>query len=401
MLNKIRVPRKPLISAGLRKLPPAALCLSLSLLVAASEVWSSAAPVPGDPDPSAPARFLGQPSCSSSSCHGGAGDKRGQCLSFDKLDFHSIRPYATLTTRRSAVLAESLQIKDPTTSARCTVCHAPFQNVPAERRSPAIDPTRGLSCETCHGPAENWLRSHTRGDFSHQDRIQAGMRDLQNPYVRANTCVACHQNVDGDLLRAGHPELIFELDGQAVTQPKHWHEPAGWSGAKAWAVGQAAALREMSWQLSREKTPPESLPQRWAGLAWVLQHAGLAAGPATAGLEPSADNFATVQKWADALATNTAAAEWKTEHTLASLKALASASTAFRAKDTPQPLQARRAERLALAVDRLVIGLGDKAIADRAEPVITRLFQSTQSLPGFDSDKFAGQLEELQKALGN
>ena len=67
--------------------------------------------------------------------------------------------------------------------------------------------------------------------------------------MRANTCVACHQNVDSDILAAGHPELVFELDGQSVAQPKHWTDPPD-TGARAWLVGQAVALRETSWRLS-------------------------------------------------------------------------------------------------------------------------------------------------------
>ena len=95
------------------------------------------------------------------------------------------------------------------------------------------------------------------------------MRDLKNLYVRANSCVACHQNVSSNLLAAGHPELIFELDGQGVSQPKHWTEAADWNGAQAWLVGQAVALREMSWQLS--KTPnDQKLREKWSGLFWLL-----------------------------------------------------------------------------------------------------------------------------------
>src|SRR5665213_4200704 len=75
------------------------------------------------------------------------------------------------------------------------------------------------------------------------------MRDLQNLYVRANVCGAGHQNVDADILKAGHPELMFELDGQSVAEPKHWSAEKNGNGAQAWLVGQAVALREMSWQL--------------------------------------------------------------------------------------------------------------------------------------------------------
>ena len=100
-----------------------------------------------------------------------------------------------------------------------------------------------------------WLRGHTRKDWTYATRVGAGMRDLRNFYVRANTCVACHQNLDADLLAAGHPELTFELDGQSVAEPKHWRDEDPWSGPRAWLVGQAVALREMSWALANSETP--------------------------------------------------------------------------------------------------------------------------------------------------
>jgi len=71
--------------------------------------------------------------------------------------------------------------------------------------------------------------------------------------VRANTCVACHQNVEADLPPRGHPELIFELDGQAVDGTQALAQSVGFARAASLAVGQAVALREMSWQLCGEK----------------------------------------------------------------------------------------------------------------------------------------------------
>src|SRR5207245_11646033 len=102
-----------------------------------------------------------------------------------------------------------------------TASNAPLQTVPNELLSQGLAIGVGVSCESCHGRAEHWLRGHTRHDWSHADRVRAGMRDLRNLYVRANTCVACHQTLASDIRQAGHPELLFELDGQAVSQPKH------------------------------------------------------------------------------------------------------------------------------------------------------------------------------------
>ena len=188
------------------------------------------------------AKFVGAESCSSSSCHGGGGVKQNQYLMWSLKDFHSQRPPATLATARSRQIADALAIKNPVTDSRCTVCHAPLNEVPDTDRGEYFKVSEGVSCESCHGPAEKWIRSHTRTDYSHADRAMSGMRDLQNLYVRANTCVACHQFVSQSLLTAGHPALIFELDSQCVSEPKHWQEATNWNGAQAWLVGAPTVL---------------------------------------------------------------------------------------------------------------------------------------------------------------
>src|SRR4029453_2903686 len=45
------------------------------------------------------------------------------------------------------------------------------------------------------------------------------------------------------------------------------------SGLRAWLVGQAVALREMSWALSKNGTPGPTEINRWKGLAWLLAKA--------------------------------------------------------------------------------------------------------------------------------
>ena len=214
-------------------------------------------------------------------------------------------------------------------------------------------------------------------------------------YVRANTCVACHQNVDADLLQAGHPELIFELDGQAVTQPKHWRETTNWNGAQAWWTGQSAALREMSWQITNEKSPTENQVNRWEGLIWLFNQME----KPKAGAIPSAiEEAKTVQQATDAGAKYLFdVLRDKGMH--AFLSSLASASADFRDSSISQPLQARRAERLVLALDRLVTALPE---LDKNEPVqsaLKQLFKDAQSLPDFNPTQFAEHLSDFQKAL--
>jgi hypothetical protein len=344
-------------------------------------------------------KFLGVQSCSSSSCHGGAGNNRDQFVVWSKYDYHHARPFATLETARADRIAEVLKAGDPTRSPACTVCHAPLQTVPISQMARSLPVGDGVTCENCHGPAESWLRGHTRHDWTHENRIQSGMRDLRNLYVRANTCVACHQTLENDIRQAGHPELIFELDGQAVSQPRHWLGVHDKPGPQIWMVGQAVALREMSWQLLREKSPEPTLVLRWAAVAWILQTTITADTklPALAPsfLEPTSARLEEVRAWSDHLAKEAAEFSWTPATTKRCLTLLLESRNAFASRTVPVPLQARRAERLVLALDRLMLGLVSKTASPPANAELDALFEDVQSLPDFDPEKFAKDLQQL------
>jgi hypothetical protein len=338
-------------------------------------------------------KFLGAASCASSGCHGGGGQNQNQFLVWSLRDFHSQRPFATLTTARSKQIADALQIKDPAADSRCTSCHAPLHEVPSALRGPGFQVSEAVSCESCHGPAEQWLRSHTRRDYNHANRVASGMRDLKNLYVRANTCVACHQTVAQPLLTAGHPALLFELDGQCVSQPKHWREKTNWHGAQAWLVGQAAALREMAWELTRDATGNENVSARANALLWLLGklHESNANVPR---LNTVSGDYSAVQTAADKLARAAAEITWSAEMTSSILSALAKTGPDFR-DDLPKQQHALRAERLVLALDRLLAS----APHPKADTHLNELFKLTQSLPDFDPARFSAALDQFKLAL--
>ncbi len=354
-----------------------------------------------------PAKFLGANSCTSSGCHGGGGEKQNQFLVWSLKDFHSQRPAATLATARAKQIAEALDLKVPTASTRCTTCHAPLSGVAEELRGKSFKASEGVSCESCHGPAENWIRSHTRPDFTRTDRTAAGMRDLQNLYVRANICVACHQNVDADILKAGHPELIFELDGQSVAEPKHWRAEKNGNGAQVWLVGQAVAVREMSWQIANEKSPTENQINRWAGSLWVVKTALASIHEKfkenTNALTTTSDEAlkaaARVQFESNETAQFIAATNWTEARTRKMLLAVAHTSEAFRDRSLSQNLQARRAERLVLALDRLVAALPELKNNEPVQSSLNQLFKLAQSIPDFDQTSFARSLETFYAAI--
>ena len=347
-------------------------------------------------------KFIGAAGCKSSSCHGGAGEKRSQYLTWVKQDFHS-RAYAVLVNARSARMAETLALPAAQTSARCTVCHSPLQSVAPSRLTKTAQPDEGVSCENCHGAAGQWLRGHTRRDWTFATCVGAGMRDLRNFYVRANTCVACHQNLDADLLAAGHPELTFELDGQSVAEPKHWRDEDPWSGPRAWLVGQAVALREMSWALTKTDTPDLEATARWHALVWLL-------AKSTAQVTPSLpvitlpdgmvnhELFANLQGQADRLARQAATIAWTEQLTINVLRALVAPDSVFTAPTAAPETLFPRAQGLVLALDRLVRASEDRA-GTAARSALAVLFEDVRARPDFQPSKFAADLASFRATI--
>lgn len=315
-------------------------------------------------------------------------------------DVHS-RSYATLGTARSARMAEALSIANPAASPRCIVCHAPLASVPAVGTGLGADPAEGVTCVSCHDVPSGWLRGHTRKDWTHADRVAAGMRDLNDLYCRANTCVACHQNVDPELVKVGrHPALIFELDGQTQDEPKHWREHLAEIGGQAWYVGQAVALREVSWALLNGRADAaRSLPE-WQGLVWLLARSGVGTGPAPlAPSAPSPSQLASMVESADMLAKRAAQA-WEAQSAGAVLKRLAATQDDFLSQDSPQLVQACRAERLVLALDRLLAALPAESRPPGASASLDLLFKLAQSQPDFVAADFARELAAFSGTLG-
>ena len=345
---------------------------------------------------------MGSRSCANSSCHGGADEKSRQVVLWSQHDVHS-RAYATLTTARAARMAEALKIPDATTSARCTTCHAPVQTVTPALRAEDAHVTEGVSCASCHGPADTWLRPHTRLDFTHSDRVAAGMRELRDLYHRANACVACHQTIEPELTGTGHhPALRFELDGQTQSQPKHWAEPAGRSGAQAWFVGQAVALREMSWALANGTADLARETPRWQASLWLLQRAG-PAGAEAALRKMSGDalpaSFAAARQISDSVAQD-AARTWSAADTRQGLVRLANTHAEFSDPKVSTLLHACRAERLVLALDRLVAASPAGEIPPAASAQLDRLFPLVQSQPEFAPAGFARELAAFAALFG-
>jgi hypothetical protein len=233
-------------------------------------------------------------------------------------------------------------------------------------------------------------------------RVTAGMRDLRNFYVRANTCVACHQNVDTDILAAGHPQLRFELDGQSVAEPKHWRDPAG-SNAKAWLVGQAVALREVSWALANLENPGEESIAKWNALVWLLAKVG-ERDARLSGIDPPRPPFThavfiNMQQRADSFARSADQTALGDDFAKLALLSLTNAGTEFQQTTEPRELLFCRAERLVPALYRLAVATGVDSDAS-PRPEGRSLFETVQAYGSFDSGQFAKAVAAYRDAIG-
>jgi Cytochrome c554 and c-prime len=346
------------------------------------------------------AEGLGAATCSTSGCHGGAGEKSSQFVTWSQRDVHA-RTFGALTTSRSARMAEALSIPNAATSPRCVVCHAPLATVDPSALGDGVEASEGVSCVSCHNLPDGWLRGHTRADWTHADRVAAGMRDLSDLYTRANTCVACHQNIDPEIVATGHhPALVFEMDGQTQDEPRHWGEHPGGMGAQAWYVGQAVALREVSWALLNGHAEEGRSAPVMAGLGWLLDRSGLdfkVPRLDLSGATPAA--LASTVERADMLA-KSAARSWDPAFTALALRRLAATSNDFASGAEPRLVQACRADRLVLALDRLLAATPAAARTAAASSSLDRLFHLAQSQPDFDPAAFARELGTFSGALG-
>jgi hypothetical protein len=323
-------------------------------------------------------KILGNASCATSGCHGGAGPVHGVVAQFSREDPHA-RAYATLATPRSARMGEALGIVDVRSSPSCTVCHAPAASVPVALRGEDLRVDEGVGCASCHVSTESWLRTHTRPELTHAQKVASGMRDLRRDYARANACVACHQVIDARLVEVGrHPRLIFELDGQVAAEPPHWREIHGVDGARAWFVGQAVAWREVAAARSSGRDVAAGAAEREAALAWLVRRVG--GEQRVAGLSPD-----EVARRADT--------DWRAGEGVEMLRRAAGTAEDFRDPGVSRLEQAYRAERLVLGLDRLLAAWPERVRARAAGPAADKLFEAAQSVPDFEPARFAASLE--------
>jgi hypothetical protein len=369
-------------------------------------------------------KYTGTGSCAASSCHGAKkpaakpGDPDDTYTVWATKDKHN-KAFATLQKKESVAIAQKLKIAKATESDKCTGCHA--LHVTKEQLTPKAkyDIGDGVSCDSCHGPAEKWLDGHDKGEkgWGHAKSITMGMYDTKDVLKRAELCVSCHLSIDAEMVVAGHPTMIFELDSFSQNQPPHWKDQKEWFGALAWSIGQAVALREASQQLAARAKGNASdtlIKESWEqtrGHAISL-HPLLAQVNADAGKKIDAEITAmgdgkdkakvasaatNVGKIAGDLAKQLSQTKFNKDIVWATLKAAVSDP------DRATSAGLRSAEQVAMSVDSLFRAVNPIAKPPEGKAIdaaIGKMFDELPTKPAdFDPKKFSANLQAVAKNI--
>ena len=239
------------------------------------------------PVSAAESRYEGPGSCSATACHGSVQARQqtkvlqNEYSTWVLQDKHA-RAWNVLNNsvsqRIAKILGEkSLGAADAAHAPKCLACHALY--VPENEKAREFEMNDGVSCESCHGPSSQWLGPHTARDWPHEKSVAMGMYDTKNLRVRTEKCLTCHlgtaeKYVDHEMIAAGHPDLIFELDSYQAVEPVHWVEKIPGHpdqpdkdpliGVRQWSVGQAVQLKESMDRLVRRARGTEGKK----GLVW-------------------------------------------------------------------------------------------------------------------------------------
>ena len=210
--------------------------------------------------------YVGPGSCSAVACHGairpvaGARILQTEYSTWISQDRHA-RATEVLANAVSQRMGRILGIGNPQQSQKCLTCHA--LDVPATVRGRNFT-TEGVSCEACHGPATGWLGYHVTREATHDESVKRGMYDTKDVVKRTDRCLTCHLGtsekvVDHEMIAAGHPDLVFELEAFSAAMPRHWKDgPDADAGkpVRTFAVGQLTHFRASLDRLARRVKGP-------------------------------------------------------------------------------------------------------------------------------------------------
>lgn len=210
-------------------------------------------------------KHMGVATCASSLCHGSSKPLeatpvlQNEYVTWSQFDPHA-GAYRLLLNAESKAIARRMGIGAAHEAPECLACHA--EVVEVENRGPRFQTTDGIGCEACHGGAERWLSTHYQTpEITRADNLLRGLKALERPLVRAETCTGCHVGAADKfathrMMAAGHPRLVFELDTyteiwRTSGGRQHYRKDADYSQRKTlaasvnvWSVGLVEAARQ-------------------------------------------------------------------------------------------------------------------------------------------------------------
>lgn len=313
--NLLRNRRQPAMLAG-------ALIASIGILFSApARVSAQAAAPAAHVDPSEYLYKLGfifEPAstCSNANCHGApAGGVKKYKTREAKTDSFTLwaadgtadappDPHHTAFKELSSPLAKSigtkLQIASPPKEDKCISCHAlnPPEALrkPVKPGNPVFKVSDAVSCNACHGPSGTWTPLHDKDADAPmswaetQEKALGGHQELLKKFgfyrtrpliERAERCVSCHLAIDPQMVAAGHPQPMFELNWFSLTYPnRHWNDPhdakdplASYFGARLWASGQVVSLHDALEQIAiRAETPGTADKELYGAYNQAMSH---------------------------------------------------------------------------------------------------------------------------------
>ena len=195
---------RPIAFAGLGLILAAAV-LSIATFDTASYAVTASQSAPSIAAPAIPSKVLGNQACVK--CH--ANEVRVW-----EATPHA-RTFAELHRRPEAKqIAAKLGLSSIKHDGRCVNCHY-TQQTDVTGAPHAIS---GVSCESCHGAAKDWLELHHNYGGEHITRltespnhranriaqsVAAGMRNPDNVFAVAQSCLRCHTAADEELVNIG------------------------------------------------------------------------------------------------------------------------------------------------------------------------------------------------------
>ena len=210
--------------------------------------------------------FTGPGSCSAVACHGSIRPVAGSRIlqteysTWVSQDRHA-RATDVLSNAVSVRMGRILGIGRPDQAQKCLACHS--LDAPEAQRARNFT-TEGVSCEACHGPATGWLGYHVTKDAKHDESVRRGMYDTKDLVKRTDKCLTCHLGtsekwVDHEMIAAGHPDLVFDLEAFSSAMPRHWRESPDADAfrlVRTFAVGQLVHLRSSLDRVARRLKGP-------------------------------------------------------------------------------------------------------------------------------------------------